>query len=282
MYLFLILLFIQKIFCTLDLDCLIIFGDSLSDPGNLYNLTLKIRPDKRYYHGRYTNGPVWSEYIQDYINVKKVENWAYAGATTDNRISYKYRMIPSLQTQIDWFKLKNNSCYNSKPSKHLVVYMAGSNNYLNATVSAQQTVSSINSHLNTLINDLKFTNIFLTNLPPIHDTPTFTGKFLKTGEYSKNYHNDTQIKSKVYKHNNLLSELIATKKQTNPEVNIINFNFDKFWPKAKSLNPYSSANWSSELPCFDGSKDPEGCKNPEDYFFFDTNHPITEVHRFLV
>ena len=38
-----------------------VFGDSLSDPGNLFALTG--RPASPYFDGRYSNGPVWAEHL---------------------------------------------------------------------------------------------------------------------------------------------------------------------------------------------------------------------------
>jgi hypothetical protein len=265
----------------LELDCLIFFGDSLSDPGNLHSLTLGMYPDKRYFNGRYSNGPVWAEYILDMIKVKKSENWAYAGATTDNGITAVSKIIPSVHAQLNWFKVKNNNCYSSKSKKHLVSYIAGGNNYINAKITPQVTVNNIKEHLLMLINELKFTNILLTDIPPIGETPSFTAKWLKEGETSGSVHNDPNIKQKVETHNKLMSELVNTLTAQYPRVNLYFWQFQKFWPTAISSNPFNSTNWNTELPCFDDSEDKLGCKNSEDYFFFDTFHPITQVHKLM-
>ncbi len=43
---------------------LVVFGDSYSDNGNLYALTQGQYPNSvAYYQGRFTNGPVWAEYL---------------------------------------------------------------------------------------------------------------------------------------------------------------------------------------------------------------------------
>lgn len=39
------------------------FGDSLSDAGNIGTLTAGIYPSSPYYQGRFSNGPVWTEYF---------------------------------------------------------------------------------------------------------------------------------------------------------------------------------------------------------------------------
>ncbi|HDV5785644.1 TPA: hypothetical protein RJD83_002616 [Legionella pneumophila] len=42
---------------------IVVFGDGLSDNGNLYAYTNHRRPaSPAYYNGRFSNGPVWVEY----------------------------------------------------------------------------------------------------------------------------------------------------------------------------------------------------------------------------
>lgn len=54
-----------------------VFGDSLSDPGNLYALTGS--PGAPYSDGRFSDGPVWSELVADDFAISG--NFAYGGAT---------------------------------------------------------------------------------------------------------------------------------------------------------------------------------------------------------
>jgi phospholipase/lecithinase/hemolysin len=42
---------------------ILVFGDSYSDNGNVYELTNHTWPLKFNDHGRFTNGPVWSEHV---------------------------------------------------------------------------------------------------------------------------------------------------------------------------------------------------------------------------
>ncbi len=57
---------------------LYVFGDSLSDPGNIYNSTtfvqpfdwllgfdIPVIPPSPYYEGRYSNGPIWADYLAE-------------------------------------------------------------------------------------------------------------------------------------------------------------------------------------------------------------------------
>lgn len=57
-----------------------VIGDSLSDPGNFYALT-GFWPPSPPYAMRYSNGPVWAEYLARDLDVE-VDNLAYGGAFT--------------------------------------------------------------------------------------------------------------------------------------------------------------------------------------------------------
>ena len=54
------------------------FGDSVSDNGNTFRLTLGRIPPPPYYKGRFSNGPVWVEYLADYLHAK-LHDFAFGG-----------------------------------------------------------------------------------------------------------------------------------------------------------------------------------------------------------
>lgn len=60
------------------------FGDSLSDNGNLYAMTGGAAPPAPYYwNGRFSNGPVWPEYVADRLGLSDRHlNYAVGGAST--------------------------------------------------------------------------------------------------------------------------------------------------------------------------------------------------------
>jgi phospholipase/lecithinase/hemolysin len=51
---------------------LYVFGDSLSDPGNVFNLSGSTQPPAPYFNGRLSNGLVWSEYLAQSLNLAPV------------------------------------------------------------------------------------------------------------------------------------------------------------------------------------------------------------------
>jgi phospholipase/lecithinase/hemolysin len=63
---------------------IVVFGDSLSDTGNFYHLTGGQLPPTPYANGRFSNGPLWVEYLADDLGMQVLleNNYAVAGATT--------------------------------------------------------------------------------------------------------------------------------------------------------------------------------------------------------
>lgn len=61
---------------------IVVFGDSLSDPGNLYAASGNTDPPTPpYYEGRFSNGPIWVDYMAPRYGIA-VESHAVGGATT--------------------------------------------------------------------------------------------------------------------------------------------------------------------------------------------------------
>src|SRR6185369_7310765 len=61
------------------------FGDSTCDNGNgTYTyLNHTYPPSPPYYNGRFSNGPVWVEYLSNLLNTA-LYDYAWGGATVDN------------------------------------------------------------------------------------------------------------------------------------------------------------------------------------------------------
>ncbi len=93
-----------------------IFGDSLSDTGNILARTLGFfPPDPPYSDGRFSNGPVWAEYLADELNLIVVpngsnpnvingNNFAFGGAEAANDVPiFPFGAIPSVRNQVSFF-----------------------------------------------------------------------------------------------------------------------------------------------------------------------------------
>ena len=85
------------------------FGDSLSDPGNLFAATGGAIPSAPYFQGRTSNGPVWAEHVAADFAAKgrPTGNFAFAFATAagnDDVALGRPLQIPDLADQIGAFR----------------------------------------------------------------------------------------------------------------------------------------------------------------------------------
>ena len=109
---------ILKEVSPLSAEELIGFGDSLVDNGNLYYITGGTQPpDPPYWQGRFSNGPVWVEYLADFLGLNyNFQNYAVGGSTTSDVLNLQ---IPSYTSG------------NAGSSNSLYVLQAGNNDFLN-------------------------------------------------------------------------------------------------------------------------------------------------------
>lgn len=112
---------------TLQLDKLIVFGDSLSDTGRLQRRTMGLyAPSDVYWHGRLTNGPNWSDYVCGALSCRN-QNYAVAGAATRlSKIPLRWIVRP-LDAQVEEFLHDDDR---ASADKSIAVIWIGPNNYL--------------------------------------------------------------------------------------------------------------------------------------------------------
>jgi outer membrane lipase/esterase len=114
----------------------IVIGDSLSDPGNLYSLTGELLPPSPPYAQRYSNGPVWTEYFSVDMGIP-VDSRAYGGALSGvfqigtpvsnfNSVQYPVFGLPGVSEEIDALLEEYPQGLNPKA---LYVVWAGANDF---------------------------------------------------------------------------------------------------------------------------------------------------------
>src|SRR5436190_1992927 len=85
---------------------IVVFGDSLSDTGNVYAATGQQQPDPNsYYMGRRSNGPVWVERLAVRLGIAPPtpsllggSNNAFIGATTGTE--FDSGLVPNILAQV--------------------------------------------------------------------------------------------------------------------------------------------------------------------------------------
>jgi thermolabile hemolysin len=108
-----------------------VFGDSLSDTGNFHALSGGV-PAAPYYEGRFSNGPLWVEYLVEGLGmeISPGDNYAVGGATTghfNSNNGYLGLEYPGLQDQVAAF-LATLGPEGADPAALYVVW-AGANDF---------------------------------------------------------------------------------------------------------------------------------------------------------
>jgi phospholipase/lecithinase/hemolysin len=105
-----------------DFSNIVVFGDSTSDTGNLFRATKRRNPPSpKYFNGRFSNGPVWVEYVRSRLRIPvRVE--AYGGAQSGYGSSAGGSR--GMRRQVDSYLARHRRGVDSRT---LVVMMVGAN-----------------------------------------------------------------------------------------------------------------------------------------------------------
>lgn len=127
-----------------DIDRLVVFGDSLSDQGNLKRF-LKLFPSSPYFAGRFSNSWIWVDYFKKMTGLS-VQNWAIGGSVSDEyrdleannetfseRLRLRARTIASGSVRSEINQYKKSSLSGGKivdGQKTFFALWAGGNDYI--------------------------------------------------------------------------------------------------------------------------------------------------------
>src|SRR3984957_14310903 len=110
-----------------------VFGDSLSDVGNVYLATGKTKPASPYVNGQFSNGPVWVQELAARLGLPALtpslaggSDYAFGHATTGSP-STNNSDVPNLEQQVGTFF----SGHASAPSNALYTFSIGANDLSN-------------------------------------------------------------------------------------------------------------------------------------------------------
>ncbi|NDJ17301.1 SGNH/GDSL hydrolase family protein [Myxacorys almedinensis] len=144
---------------------LVIFGDSLSDRGNLFGVTSQqFPPSPPYFEGRFANGLIWADYLAPQLGIDsdRISSFAVGGAKTgrENIATTLFGLpeslnLPGVLDQIDTFAATTGA-YGADPHALYVVW-AGSNDLLNLPPDPQGAIAGIRqavSNISTAITKL--------------------------------------------------------------------------------------------------------------------------------
>ncbi|QHG17301.1 SGNH/GDSL hydrolase family protein [Nostoc sp. ATCC 53789] len=268
-------------------DEIYIFGDSLSDTGNVFNITKgAIPPSQTYYNGRFSNGPVWVEYLASDLGLtfNPKTNFAYGGATTGSK-NIGISGLPGLQQQINSFTSANPSV---NPNALYIIW-AGLNDYVdNFFVNIPDSTPSVTQVINQAVYNLSASltslaavgakNIMVVNLPDL-------GKFPVAG-------NNNQVTALLSTSINIHNSSLATNlnflsHQLSPDINIIPLDVNSLVNRIIAdpgefsfTNVTESCIGNLSVIPINISPQPVVC-TPDKFLFWDQVHPTTATHQII-
>jgi phospholipase/lecithinase/hemolysin len=278
-----------------EFDQVVVFGDSLSDTGNLYNVTSggypfaddplegpALFPTPPYYQGRITNGPNYVEHLATKLGttVDAVQafgepigtptaggtNYAFGGAETPSSPLLSTLGTPNLGTQVTFFSL--NPLAAPLTGDSLIVIYGGSNDFNNASGALpdpSDLVNNIAAHITTLTAQ-GGRNFMVPNLIALGDTPR--------GRLSGNA---DELNLAVAEFN---AALDARLDELETELGIATYRPDFFALYEQiQADPEAFGLTNVTDPAFD-SLTGTVVSNPDEYLFFDTLHPTRIGHQF--
>lgn len=264
---------------------LVVFGDSLSDNGNLYAVTGGTQPlSPPYYQGRFSNGPVFTELLGFNAGrytagapVSGSVNYAFGGARTDSAAS-----PPGMRNQL----LAYTGGGGTFGSNDLVSILGGANNIFQAfpaaagnPATAQATMQGVATaaagDINFLVNSVAAAGagtVLVTNLPRLGITPQFSASNPAVGAAGSAL---ADFSGTTF--NSALSAGLFAVAAANPGSNIILMDLYKISdPLAGNPGAFGLTNASNA--CFNGVT---VCADPDSYLYWDGVHPTAAGHRLI-
>jgi phospholipase/lecithinase/hemolysin len=250
-----LLLVVPSVAAASPFSHIVVFGDSLSDDGNLFALDPGNVPASKYYRGRFSNGPVWVEYLAgpDLLDATLVNN-AYGGATTDGSTP------PGLGLQISAY----TATADVLPDALYVIWI-GANDFLGGASDFETPAANIETAMEDLAQ-FGANHILVVDLPDLGAVPRNNGDV-----------NTAQVATALTKgFNNKLAAVVADFRTAHPSVKVYEFSaFDLFADVIANPDDYGIGNADAICPNFliDDDFDNDG-----NYLFWDDLHPTTEAH----
>ena len=246
-------------------DTVVVFGDSLSDNGNLYTASGNIQPDPtEYWQGRFSNNEVWVEYLADAVllNATLVDN-AWGGALTGTAA-----MPMGMNAQVTQYTGSATLGANT-----LFVIWIGANDLMAITdpADASAVIAAAIANISTALNDLATFGaeyILILNLPDIGATPGYSGTA-----------NAAAATLAAQTFNTSLATTVSTFKTANPDITVYDLDIYTLF-NALIADPaaYGFTNSTAVSPNFAVANTWD---NSAGYVFWDTIHPTTEAHEVI-
>jgi len=259
---FVMAVFAPSILSVQKINQLYIFGDSLSDTGNIYRATGGVYPSSPpYFQGRYSNGLVWVEYLASGLKLTSEQrtNFAFGGATTG---SSGMNGIPGLLAQVDNF----TKAHPDINPNALYVLWAGANDYLYGTSNSTMPIENLSKAIQ-LLSTRGAKKILVANIPDL-------GKLPST-RYTANSNSLSQ--SAIAHNQSLAKSFEVLNDKLGHDTQIIELDVNSLYGEAIT-EPAKFGFTNVTNACLNNVA---VCDNPDKFLFWDGIHPTTAGHRIL-
>jgi thermolabile hemolysin len=244
-----------------QIEQLYVFGDSLSDDGNVFRATGgAYPPNPAYFKGRYSNGPVWVEQLANKLGLRtdRAVNLAYGGATTANAFE---NGVPGVLGQVQQF-IKTHP---QGDPKALYVVWGGANDYLSGAADPTGTVDNLSTAIE-LLSKTGAKRFLVANLPDLGRLPA-----TRTTSTAHSLTNLTNA------HNAYLSQALKSLKQKlGTDTEIATLDVNGLYREAIAT-PAKFGFTNVTNACLNNAT----CTQPNEFLFWDGIHPTTKAHQIL-
>lgn len=242
---------------------IVAFGDSLTDNGNIYELSSQAKPASSHsYEGRYSNGPVWVEYLSRYFSADLVD-LAQGGAQTGDSES-----VPvGLKAQVSDYASLVSSYPSLMSDDTLYVVWAGPNDFLSGGTDYTGAAANILDALN-MLADAGASYFVVPNMPNLGSIPlnnSIPDRSSAAGTLTQGF-------------NSALQSGLDTFKQANPSVTVYDIDvYSLFSNIVSDPASYGFTDVTHKYVNDDGTVNDDGSQ----YLFWDDVHPTTAGHKLL-
>lgn len=264
---------------------LYVFGDSLSDVGNVFLSTSGAIPGAPYFQGRFSNGPNWVDTLASRLGLGPVlpsvaggTDFAFGGAVTSTAVPGASTAVPNIFQQVGLFTLATGG---AAPAQALYAFWIGSNDVYAAladvvagTLGLPQAQADLTaaaqiaaSALGTLVTE-GAVNFLVPLVPDLGKTPNAAGAAALATQLAQGYNNA------------LVSAIGASTAGTGADIRYL----DTFsLLDAAATNPAGFGFTNAATPCYIGPLTGGGsvCATPATYLFWDGQHPTTAADQLI-
>ncbi len=252
----------------------VVFGDSLSDSGNIFSISKDTYPAPPY-QGRFSDGPVWVEYLVKSLGISGIfSNYAFAGANTGLTNPAELD-APGFLSQVPAYAglLTASAAFPTavpQPKDTLFIVWIGANDFLGTltdpAAAVTDAIANIKTGMTQLIN-LGAVQFLSVNLPDLGLTPRMNADAASAA-------GGTQIASLF---NSSLNTMLDELESAYPAIEIA---------RADVFSLLQEIDADPGLWGFTNVKDAKLDKNTGavaqgNYLFWDDIHPTTIAHKII-